>query len=266
MVAKHIEALEVRLGIRLLHRTTRRQSLTEQGRLYRDRCKAILADINDAETQASDAHATLRGMLRINAPVMYGAHALVPVITAFMRCHPEIRCDLALSDGFVDPVDDGYDAVFRIGPINEHSAVAAFSLRPYRLIACAAPAYIATHGLPETPEALGEHECLGFDYRNVSQRGEWRFAKEGRITKVTIESRLSVSDWKAMHSAALDGFGIALALQVAVNDDLEAGRLVRLLPEYDAATRPMHMLCARDQRRSARAQAFLDWAKAALAE
>lgn len=264
MVAKHIEALEARLGIRLLHRTTRRQSLTEHGRLYRDRCKAILADIDDAEAQASEAHATLRGLLRINAPVMYGAYALVPVVTAFMRRHPEIRCDLALSDGFVDPVEDGYDAVFRIGPVDEHSAVAAFSLRPYRLIACAAPAYIAAHGLPETPEALTGHECIGFDYRNVSQRGEWHFAKGGRIVQVPIESRLSVSDWKAMHRAALDGFGIALALEVAVGDDLEAGRLVRLLPKYDAATRPMHMLCARDPRRTARAQAFLDWAKEAL--
>jgi len=266
MVAKHIESLEARLGIRLLHRTTRRQSLTEHGRLYRDRCKAILADIDDAEAQASDAHATLRGLLRINTPVMYGAYELVPVVTGFMRRHPAIRCDLVLSDGFVDPVEDGYDAVFRIGSIDERSAVAAFPLRPYRLIACASPAYIDAHGLPETPEALTAHECLGFAYPNVSQRGEWRFAKGGRIAHVPIESRLSVSDWKAMHCAALDGFGIALALEVAVSDDLKAGRLVRLLPEYDAATRPMHMLYTRDQPKSARTQSFLDWAKAALAD
>lgn len=265
MVAKHVEALEARLGIGLLHRTTRRQSLTGHGRLYRDRCRSILADIDEAEARASEAHATLRGTLRINAPVMYGACVLVPVVTAFLRRHPAISCELALSDGFVDPVEDGYDAVFRIGPVAAHRSVAAVPLRPYRLIACASPDYVARHGRPRTPRALAGHECLGFAYPDVGQRGEWRFARNGRITRVPIESRLTVGDWKAMHRAALDGFGIALAMEVAVADDLEAGRLVRLLEGYDARTRPVHLLSAQDPRRSARARAFLDLATSTLA-
>ncbi len=266
MVANHIAALETRLGSRLLHRTTRRQTLTDHGRLYRDRCKAILADIEDAETQASDAQATLRGLLRINAPVTFGAYVLVPVVTAFLRRYPEMRCDLSLSDGFVDPVEDGYDAVFRIGPVDPRSSILAIPLKPYRLIACAAPEYLTAHGTPETPESLVDHECLGFNYRNASQRGEWRFSKDGRIVSVQIDSRLSVDDWKSMHGAALDAFGITVALEAAVRDDLATGRLVRLFAGYDVAIRPMHILCARDRHMTSRTRAFLDWASACLSD
>ncbi|WP_414831722.1 LysR family transcriptional regulator [Afifella sp. YEN Y35] len=269
MVAKHIEALEKRLGTRLIHRTTRRHSLTDFGRQYRDRCKAILADVADAEAQASETGSEPRGLLRINAPVTFGAQVLVPLVTAYLRAHPQVTCDLVLSDRYVDPIEEGFDLVFRIGPLSgplsgplagqltQTHALLAHPLTPYRLVACAAPAYLAEHGTPETPEDLRNHECLGFSPWSGPLGREWPFSKGGETVEVPSASRLSINDWRAIHQAALDGFGITLGYESAVADDLTSGRLVRLLPDYEGPARPFHLLHARERRMRATLSGFL---------
>src|SRR5260221_2042768 len=147
MIGKHVRSLEERIGSRLLNRTTRRQSLTEVGRVFYERCKSVLAEAEAAEALVQDLHAVPRGRLRINAPVTFGSYSLVPMLTRYMRQYPEVAVDLTLTDRVVDLIDEGYEAVIRISPLTD-SALVARPLAPYRLIACAAPAYLAERGIP----------------------------------------------------------------------------------------------------------------------
>ena len=142
MVAKHIAALERQLGTRLIQRTTRRQSLTEFGQLYLERCHTILAEVEAADTLAQTAQAEPRGRLRLNAPVTFGRYGLMPLVTGFLRAFPAVEIDVVLSDRLVDPVDEGFEAVLRIGALNPQLALVARPLQPYRLLACASPDYL----------------------------------------------------------------------------------------------------------------------------
>ena len=162
MVAKHIEALEQRVETRLLNRTTRKQSLTVFGRLYLDRCHSVLSEVEAADMLAQSSHARPQGRLRVNAPVTFGRHGLMPVVTQFLNRYPDVDVELTLSDRLIDPVEEGYEAVVRLGPLQKNLALIARPLRTYRLVACASPAYLLAHGTPQLPSDLIDHECLGF--------------------------------------------------------------------------------------------------------
>jgi DNA-binding transcriptional LysR family regulator len=265
MVAKHIVFLEDRLGTRLLNRTTRKQSLTEFGQAYYERCKLILTEAEAADALAQEIRGVPRGRLRINAPVTFGNHSLVPLVTRYLRAHPQVQVDLALSDRLVDPIEEGYEAVIRLGPIGD-TALVARPLAPYRLIACASPAYLAERGVPETPSDLAGHECLGFAYWSGTLRRHWRFSRDGRTCDIVVAGRLQINDWKGLLHAALDGFGITLGPEVALADALSAGSLVRILPHYDGPSRPMHILYAADRRMTPKLRSFVDTVVAAFGE
>ena len=258
MVSKHIMALEQQLGSRLLHRTTRKQSLTEIGYLYHERCQTILAEVEAAGALTEQAQATPRGRLRINAPVTFGSQSLVPLITRYLRQYPEVEIDLTLSDRLVDPIEEGYEAVIRLGPINDSTTLVARPLAPYRLIACASPAYLAEHGKPETPADLLEHECLGFAYWFGTLGRNWRFSRDSCIYDAPVNGRLQINDWKGLLHAALEEFGITLGYEAALTEALSAGRLVRILPDYEGPSRPMHLLYAADQRMTPKLRYFID--------
>jgi DNA-binding transcriptional LysR family regulator len=258
MVGKHITALETRLGVQLINRTTRRQSLTEFGTSYCENCRSILADLDLAEARALNVQSAPRGMLRINAPVAFGRHALIPVVTAYLTAHPEIQVDLTLSDRFVDPVEEGYEAVFRLGPLAESATLVARSLGPYRLIACASPAYLAERGVPQVPDDLGRHDCLGFSYASGALGQEWQFFRDNQPINVPVQSRLKANDWRALYRSALLGFGITMGFEAAMAEDLTAGRLVRVLPGFEGLSRPLHLLYARDRRMTPKLRHFID--------
>lgn len=209
MVAKHVAALEQRLGARLLNRTTRRQSLTELGSAYLERCKHILGEAQAADSLAQIMNATPRGKLRISAPVTFGSYSLMPFVTGFLREHPEVEIDLHLTDRYIDLVEEGYEAAFRIGPLAD-SSLTARPLAPYRLIACAAPAYLAARGTPRVPADLEQHECLGYVYWSRPADHQWQFRRAGQVHEVQVRSRLQVNESRALLSAAVDGFGIVL--------------------------------------------------------
>ena len=160
MVAKHVSYLEARLGTRLLNRTTRRQSLTEIGQTYYERCKQVIADFDFADSLADQAKGAPRGRLRVNAPLSFGAQTLLPIITQYLRKHPDVQVDLVLSDRYVDLIEEGFEAVFRIGPLVE-SGLEACELLPFRTVACASPAYLEERGTPNEPSDLAGHECIG---------------------------------------------------------------------------------------------------------
>lgn len=257
MVAKHVTWLETRLGARLIHRTTRRQSLTEIGKAYCERCKTVLADADWADAVALDANSAPRGRLRVNAPVSFGTHTLVPIIGRYLRAYPQVEVDLVLNDRFVDPVEEEFEAVFRIGALADSSFVAR-ALTPFRLVACASPAYLHEHGVPATPDDLTQHACLAYaSATGPTAAGDWRFMRGGAHFKVDIQHRLRLNDAKAFLVAALDGIGIAFISEDLARDDLRTGRLVQVLPDYDTVSRPMHLLYHPDRRQTPKLKTFI---------
>ncbi|AZC61933.1 LysR family transcriptional regulator [Pseudomonas chlororaphis] len=257
MVAKHVAALEQRLGARLLNRTTRRQNLTELGSAYLERCKHILGEAQAADSLAQIMNATPRGKLRISAPVTFGSYSLMPFVTGFLREHPEVEIDLHLTDRYIDLVEEGYEAAFRIGPLAD-SSLTARPLAPYRLIACAAPAYLAAGGTPRVPADLEQHECLGYAYWSRPADNQWQFRRDGRVHEVQVRSRLQVNESKALLSAAVDGFGIVLGPADFLEPARAAGELVQLLPGYEAPSRAMHLLYRPDRQMTAKLRHFVD--------
>ncbi|MFP3494758.1 LysR family transcriptional regulator [Pseudomonas sp. SIMBA_059] len=257
MVAKHVTALEQRLGARLLNRTTRRQSLTELGSAYYERCKHILTEADAADSLAQIMNDTPRGKLRITAPVTFGSYSLMPLITAFLRDHPEVEIDLHLTDRFVDLVEEGYEVAFRIGPLATTSLTAR-PLAPYRLVVCAAPAYLAARGTPLIPADLEQHECLGYAYWSRPVDRKWLFHQGAATHEVAVSSRLRINESRALMSAALDGFGIVLGPEDFLRTALARGELVRVLPAFDAPSRPMHLVYTANRQRTAKLRRFVE--------
>lgn len=257
MVGKHVAALEARLGAPLLSRTTRRQSLTEVGRLFYERCRTIIAEAEAAETLVHDVSVVPRGRLRVSAPIGFGACRLAPAILRYLRGQPDVAVELTLTDRFVDVVDEGYDAVLRLGPI-EPTGLAARELARHGQVLCASPAYLAAHGAPATPADLADHACLA--YLNWSGRpyAEWRFAGDGRVHAVEVRSRFQVNDGRVLLSAALDGHGIVLQPEAVLREALDAGRLVRLLPDYEPPSRPLYLLFVARRPQPPKLRTFID--------
>ncbi|MGE9764678.1 LysR family transcriptional regulator [Pseudomonas sp. PDM20] len=261
LVGKQVKMLEQHLGLSLLNRTTRRQSLTDFGRAFYQRAKLILADMEAAESLAAVTRGTPSGRLRINAPVTFGMRVLSPRLLEYMVRYPQVAVDLTLSNDLVDLVNDGYDVVFRIGELAD-SRLKAVPLAPYRLVLCAAPAYLARRPAILAPEDLSQHECLGFAFSDG--RSSWTFdGPDGRI-EVPITSRLTINQGDPLLAAAVAGLGVVLQPQELVSDALRSGTLVQLLPQYSVPTSPMHILYAPDRRLTPKLRSFLDFAIAAF--
>jgi DNA-binding transcriptional LysR family regulator len=259
LVGKHVQTLEQHLGVRLLNRTTRRHHLTEIGASYYERVKVILAEVEGAESLAAETRAIPRGRLRVNASVSFGVHALAPRLPEYLLANPEVTIDLSLSNGYVDAIDEGFDVVFRIGELADSSLIAR-QLAPYELALCAAPAYLERHSPIHNPHDLSQHECIGFSYTEL--RTHWTLeGPAGRVT-VPVSGRVMANHGEAMLTLATAGMGIMLQPLELVRADLDAGRLVRVLPEYSAPTRPMHILYAPDRRLTPKLRSFIDFAVA----
>lgn len=257
MVAKHVVFLEDRLGTTLLHRTTRRQSLTDVGRAFYERAKLVLAEAEAAEALAHDMRSQPKGVLRVNAPVTFGAFSLAPFVTRYLARFPETSIDLTLSDRFVDPLEDGFEVLVRIGAV-EDAALIAHPLASYRLIACAAPDYLARRGVPTTPAELEAHECLVYAYWSPSVPSQWMFTRDGRTEAVRAHGRIRSNDWKILLNAAIEGYGITLGPEGVLQREIEAGRLVRVLPDHQGPVRPMHVLYPAGRRPTVKVKSFVD--------
>jgi DNA-binding transcriptional LysR family regulator len=257
LVGKHVQTLEHHLGVRLLNRTTRRHHLTEVGASYYERVKVILAEVESAEGLAAETRAVPRGRLRINAPVTFGVHGLAPRLPEYLAANPEVTVDLSLSNGYVDAIEEGFDIVFRIGELADSSLIAR-ELAPYRLVLCAAPAYLERYPPIRTLTDLSAHECLGFSHTEL--RTHWTLdGPEGRVT-IPVSGRFMANHGEAMLAIAKAAMGIMLQPLELVWAELESGSLVRVLPDYSAPMRPMHILYARDRRLTPKLRSFIDFA------
>ncbi|MET1083066.1 MAG: LysR family transcriptional regulator [Burkholderiales bacterium] len=257
MVGKHVSALEARLGTALLQRTTRRQRLTETGRRFYDHCRVILAEAAAADTLAEDAQAQPTGRLRISAPVGYGASRLAPIVTDFLALHPAMEIELTLTDRYVDLVDEGYDAVIRLGPIGETS-LAVRELDCHDQIVCASPGYLARFGVPRVPADLADHNCLGFVNWSGRPYAEWRFGHDGVINAVHVSSRFQVNDGRVLVAAAIAGHGVILQPEAVVADALAQGTLIAFLKDHVAPSRTLYLMHTARQPQPSKLLAFID--------
>lgn len=254
-VGKHVRFLEKWLGTRLLHKTTRQQSLTEAGARFYERCKAVLAQVEAAEALTQELSAQPRGVLRIAAPLSFGHYYLVPMLPRFLEAYPEINLDLHLSSRLVDVAEEGFDAVIRV-PVAGDESLVSKRLKTESFCLCASPEYLARRGVPQHPQALAEHECL---HGNWSMNEVWRFHGEDRLHQIKINSRLRINNWQALLNAALHGGGITLQPRSQVSELLASGELVALLPEYRIPTKEICLLFLPDQKMPLKLRCFMDY-------
>lgn len=258
MIGKYIASLEERLGTRLLQRTTRRQSLTEAGRLFYAQAKHILEEVETADADVLALGVKPRGTLRVTAPATLGSHRIVPALCHYMYENPEVSIDLTLNDRIVDLVEEGYDAAVRIGALADSSLIAR-SLAPYELIACASPDYLAKHGAPAVPADLAKHDCLRYASKSQAPGDTWRFTRDGKEQVLEMSGRVRINDARALVSAAIAGCGIMLGAKVALEREIEAGRLVRVLPDYNGPSRAVTLLYPAQRRPSPKLRSFVEW-------
>ena len=232
MVTKHIAALETRLGIKLFHRTTRRLSITEPGRNYLEASARVLADLDAADSAVAADRFEPRGMLRLNAPVSFGARQIAPLLPEFACRHPHVTVELGLNDRLVDLAEEGWDLVIRIGNLANSSLIAR-RIAPCRTVLCAAPSYLATRGTPRSVADLKEHNCLGYTLSQVNGAERWMFGTRGDVV-VPVSGNLRANNGDALRAAAIAGQGLIYQPSFVVADDLKAATLIRI--ELDHAT------------------------------
>jgi DNA-binding transcriptional LysR family regulator len=261
LVGKHVHILEQHLGVRLLNRTTRRQHLTEIGANYYEKAKLILAEVEAAEGLAAASKARPSGRLRINAPVSFGIHTLMPRLSEYMAAYPEVQVEVSLANRYVDALEAGADAVFRVGELSDSCRIAR-RLAPYELMLCAAPTYLAVHPPIKSPLDLASHECLGFAYTEL--RTHWTFEGPEGLVTVPVTGRLMIDSGEALLMAARAGVGLLLQPAELVEPELKAGRLVQVLPRYRAPPRPLHLVYAPDRQMTPKLRSFIEFAVAAF--
>lgn len=231
-VSKQITRLEQRLGVRLLNRSTRHLSLTEEGHAYYERASRIAADIAEAEAMVSTLGGQVQGVLHASATVAFAKAYLLPLLPAFLKRYPALKLSLEVTDRRVDLVEEGVDVAIRFAEQVEDSSVVARRLATNTRVVCASPEYLATYGTPRTPEDLAGHNCLRLS--TVSRWNDWEFEDANGVHTVHVKGNFETNSADAIYKATLEGLGIARLATYLVGEDIRAGRLVRLLSEYKA--------------------------------
>jgi len=257
-VSKHVAALEERLGVRLLNRTTRRVSLTDVGQAYCSRARQVIADLAEADAAAASLHEDARGTLKLSAPVSFGVRHLGPAIGAFMAAHRELEIDLVLNDRFVDIVDEGFDLALRIGVLAD-SSLKARRIAPVRRVLAAAPAYLDAAGRPPTPDALHDHACLAYAIGSDAWQLEREDGAGAGAARIKVSGPLRANNGDMIREAALAGAGIVNLPTFIIGADLSAGRLERVLPEWCASTLALHAVYPPGKALSAKVRLLIDF-------
>ena len=261
MVSKQVQKLEEHLGTRLMNRTTRRLSMTETGRAFYERSAQILLDVEEAEQIAGQMTLTPQGVLRVTIPLSYGQHRLAGILGAYTQAYPLVQLDIALSDRKVDLIEEGFDVAVRIG-ILPGSDLIVRKLGVEHSIACAAPGYLAVHGMPQTPADLSNHACLG--YSLTGGGADWRFDAPGGPVIVPIAGPIKADNGDIIRLAAVCGAGIAFQPGFIVDDDIAAGRLVRVLPGWHSPEMGVYAVYPSRKHLSAKVRTFVDFLASTL--
>jgi len=228
-VSRHVNELEHRLGVRLLHRTTRRISLTVEGQVFHARCKEVLASIEEAESEISAHSSAPTGLLRVNAPLTFGVLHLAPLWGRFAALYPRVILDVTLGDRLVDLIEEGYDVAIRIAA-SAGNLLVSRKLATTRMVLCASPAYVMKHGAPAHPRDLVRHRAIAYTY--WSTRDEWAFTGPEGPVSVKVTAGIQANNGDTCRLAALDHQGIILQPTFLIGEDLRRGTLVELMPGY----------------------------------
>ena len=260
-VSKHLALMESRVGLSLVNRTTRRMSLTPEGELLLEHARRILGEIDDVQQLLGVSKATPQGLLRVNATLGFGRSHVAPLISRFARKHPQVEVQLQLSVNPPPLTDDAFDVCIRFGAPPD-ARVIARRLAPNRRLVCAAPAYLAKHGIPKVPNDLTRHNCIGIR-QGEEAYGMWRLstgrAKNASTEAVKTRGNLTTNDGEIAVNWALDGHGILMRAEWDIDRYLKNGRLVQVLPQYFTPDADIHAVYPQRHQLAARVRAFVDF-------
>jgi DNA-binding transcriptional LysR family regulator len=230
MIGRRIDALERRLGVKLLHRSTRRLALTEQGNVFLEDCRRLLGDLDRAESTLAESRHRASGHLIVAAPAAFGRKHVAPHASSFIGRHPEVRISFNLNDQVVDLVQQGFDMGIRIGGVIDPNFVAV-KLAANRRVVVGTPAYLAKHGVPRTLDDLKDHNCLAFSLQG-GQQGGWNFRRGEKEVTVRVKGNLDCNDGELLHRWVSEGIGLGWRSTWEIQGQLARGELVTLLDEY----------------------------------
>lgn len=255
-ISKHILQLEERLDARLLNRTTRQVSMTEAGRKFYEQCRRILDDVTLAEAAMAETDAEPHGELRMVAPTNFGLDWLGPAITEFLLAYRHVKIDLSLNDRAIDPIDGGYDLAIRVinSTLPASASLAAAKLTTSRRILCASPDYLARAGTPRNPQDLSTHECLSYSY--VDDPHLWRLKGRGKEHDVRVSGRIVTSAGQVLRTAAARGLGIACGPTIFFREEIDSGRVVQILPDYELPEATIYSFYPASRRANPKVMAF----------
>jgi LysR family transcriptional regulator, regulator for bpeEF and oprC len=259
MASSHVAQLEQHLGTRLLHRTTRKVTLSPQGAVYFEHCKRILAEIDAADDQLRLARNRPQGRLRIDVPVPFGKYLLLPAIPRFTQRYPDIALEVRFNDRFVDVIAEGVDVAVRVGKVSAPELIAK-RIAASRLLTCASPQYLAGAGVPRTPEDLRKHRLIGHLRHEAARPSDWQFRKDEGTRALRLPMSLSFNTSEALVTSALDGQGMIQQLDLLVGGYLAEGRLVEVLREYSCEGPPMSVVYPRSTQHLAKVRVFAEFA------
>jgi DNA-binding transcriptional LysR family regulator len=247
--------LETGLGVRLLHRSTRRIHLTDAGTQYLERCRRILADLDEANASVSDLGRSLAGPITLTAPILFGHQHVAPVVTEFLASHREVSVNLILTDRNVNIVEEGIDLAIRIGNLDD-SAMVARPLGRVRRVACASPAYLKRRGTPKAPKDLANHTCLLFS--GLSPTPYWEFREAGQPRQIRVQGTFSSNHGASVIEAARGGLGVIVALSYQVQELVAAGELRVVLQRFEPVPVPVNAVLPSGRLQPARVRALAD--------
>ena len=263
MIGRRLDALEARLGVKLLQRTTRRLVLTDEGAAFLEDCHRILAELTDAEAAVSEHSARASGHLTISAPAGFGRQHVAPLLPSFLAEHRDVTVDLNLDDRVVDLIGAGIDVAIRIASLGDSNLVGV-KLADNQRVVVAAPAYLKRHGRPRTPGDLARHNCLAISSEG-SQRG-WTFREGGKTVTLKVAGNMVCNDGAVLHEWALGGRGLAWRSMWEVAAQIEAGQLVTVLDEFAAPGNDIYAVFAQRRHLPLRVRVFVDFLRRTYAQ
>jgi len=263
MIGRRLDALESRLGVKLLQRTTRKLALTDEGAAFLEDCQRILAELEEAESAVSARSARASGHLLVSAPAGFGRQHVAPLLPSFLLEHREVTVNLNLNDRMVDVIGEGVDVAIRIAS-PEDSSLVGVKLADNRRVVVAAPGYLKRHGTPQSLDDLARHNCLAISSAG-SQRG-WTFFEQGKSVTMKVGGNMVCNDGAVLHAWALESRGLAWRSMWEVGADIEAGRLVAVLEQYAAPGNDIHAVFAQRRHLPLRIRVFVDFLRYAYAQ
>jgi DNA-binding transcriptional LysR family regulator len=259
VIGRRIDALEERLGVKLLVRTTRRITLTHEGSAFLEDCQRLLSDLANAEASVTAGGVKASGHLRVTAPAGFGRRHVAPLVPAFLAQHPEVSLSLNLSDRVVDIVNEGFDCAIRVGDLPDSSLV-SLRLADNRRLCVAAPGYLARAGTPASPAELTKHQCLTLS-SDASQTRGWAFVVDGEVTHLRPGGRLDCSDGQVLHDWCVQGLGIAWRSTWEVEAEIADGRLQPLLEAFAAPPNGIFAVFPQRRHLPLRVRLWIDFVK-----